>query len=139
MTQQEKVLAYMIGASNQKDWFYPQDFMKPELSSQYFVGYTASSRMSEIMHKYPQMVEWKQAGKYRIMRFRKEDAHKFLPTLEPRIRSLVLQHMSIGGIKSEPCDFFEKNQNYKESICKNCMRYETEHFQKKQIELNTLF
>lgn len=60
-TQQQKILTIMC--QNQDRWFFPYDFMKPDLK-ELFVGYEASARLSELTKKYPLMFLSENAGKY---------------------------------------------------------------------------
>jgi hypothetical protein len=71
-TQYKKILKLMLRKKDIQEWFYPQDFMKPELGD-LFVGYEASARLSELFKKYPNMFERKREGKYKITRFKFED------------------------------------------------------------------
>ena len=61
MKQSEKVLAALKASPGK--WFYPMDFMRPD-SGQYFVGYEASARLSELAKKYPDNIESERDGKY---------------------------------------------------------------------------
>ena len=57
MTQQEKILKQMETEPDR--WWLPQDFMQ---GGQYFVGYEASARLSELAKA--GLVESKRQGKY---------------------------------------------------------------------------
>lgn len=51
-TQHQKIIHLMT--KQNKKWFYPYDFMRPGLGD-YYVGYKAPSRLSELNRKYPKM------------------------------------------------------------------------------------
>lgn len=74
-TYQQKVLAIMIRDRNQQVWFYPPNFMKT--GDDFFVGYTASSRLSEIAKKAPEMMLSRPRGKYMERRIKWEDIYNW--------------------------------------------------------------
>ena len=57
MTQHQKIIFKMLHGPRDK-WWLPQDFMRGD---QYFVGYEAPARLSELAADYPDMIETKQA------------------------------------------------------------------------------
>lgn len=87
-TQYEKILTLMIKSRGQKEWFYPFDFMKPDLG-ELFVGYEASARLSELTKKHPLLFEAKREGKYIIRRFKFEDTYLMLQMLPPVMAEFI--------------------------------------------------
>ena len=77
MTQQDKILKKMLSYPSQR-WWVPQNFME---SSQYFVGYEASARLSELAKQYPELIESERQGKYLARRicFEKVNWIELLP------------------------------------------------------------
>ena len=74
-TQHYKILALM--ATDPDRWWLPTDFMKPELG-EYFVGYEASARLSELAKQ--NKVESKKIGKYMARRLKQSEM-----TIKPRV------------------------------------------------------
>lgn len=76
-TQHEKIMFHMAKHPEVK-WWYAKDFMQPNLGD-FFVGYEATARMSELVQDYPDMFEVRKDGRFRTVRFKFEDKEKFLP------------------------------------------------------------
>ena len=78
MTQHEKILNIM--ATDPDRWWLPQDFMQPELGSN-FVGYEASARLSELAKMGE--VESRREGKYMARKLIVKNELKAAPTPPP--------------------------------------------------------
>jgi hypothetical protein len=52
----------------EKEWWHASDFQK----GQYFVGYEASARMSDVARLYPKMVEVGRDGRFRTLKLKQE-------------------------------------------------------------------
>lgn len=93
MTQHEKVIFRMLRGPRDK-WWFPPEFMRgePEL----FVGYEASARLSELAHDYPEMIETKQEGKYKLRRIKTEDVDLWLPRLPQALQDAIREEFSHG-------------------------------------------
>lgn len=88
MKQQEKIFALMCYNRAKKQWWYPPDFMRDNLGD-FFVGYEASARLSELASKYPDMVETKKGqGKYAYCRIRWESRHQWIDSLPNNLREI---------------------------------------------------
>lgn len=87
MKQAEKILSLMCH-NRQRNWFYPPDFMKSNLG-EFFVGYEASARLSELASKYPGMIASKRRDQYMYRRIRWEDKDNWLPLLPDNLRRIV--------------------------------------------------
>lgn len=89
MKQRDKILAYM--AKQPDKWYYPYDFMPPrmEMNSEYFVGYEASARLSELASEYPDMIETKQDGKYKCRRLNMRGYSYWYKQLPIELQKLV--------------------------------------------------
>jgi len=59
------------------------------MKGEYFVGYEASARLSELAHDYPEMIETKQDGKYKVRRIKTENVDQWLPLLPREIRQSI--------------------------------------------------
>lgn len=88
MKQSEKVLALMVFNRGKRIWFYPPDFMKESLGD-YFVGYEASARLSELASKYPDMIESEKRGKYVYRRIKWETYDEWIHKLPNNLRSIA--------------------------------------------------
>lgn len=93
MGQRAKILRFM--ALDPTKWYYPYDFMPPrmDINNQYFVGYEASARLSELSADYPDMLEVKQDGKYKCRRFNLRQHGLWWPKLPIELQQ------AIGNIK----------------------------------------
>ena len=97
-SQQQKILALMSKRQD-KDWFFPYDFMDPALGQQYFVGYEASARLSELAKDHPDMMESKRGGKYIKRRIRWEDMELWFGALPKDLRFVFHRYGTTGGLK----------------------------------------
>ena len=90
MKQRNKILAHM--AKDPSKWYYPQDFMPPRMSmdNEYFVGYEASARLSELASEYPDMIETKQDGKYKCRRFNLRGYDYWYKLLPKELQEIVV-------------------------------------------------
>lgn len=86
-TQEKKILTIMCQHPEVK-WWFPYDFMKPELGDN-FVGYEASARLSELATNYPDMVESERDGKYIKRRIRFETGKDWFWTLPKELRAVI--------------------------------------------------
>ena len=91
MKQSEKVFALMCYNRDTRQWWYPPMFMKEELGN-FFVGYEASARLSELASKYPTMVESKKQGKYMLRRIKWETINEWLPTLPQNLKDIEARY-----------------------------------------------
>src|SRR5687767_10663970 len=64
-TQTEKILHFMR-STPEKTWWSATDFQK----APYFIGYEASARISDLMRQYPNKIQTKRAGRFRVIRLR---------------------------------------------------------------------
>ena len=86
------MLALLIKKSRGEHFVYPYELTQ---DGDTFVGYKAPTRFCELMDDYPEMIESRKAGKYRVGRFRLEDTAMFLPTLPPRLRRVVERALTL--------------------------------------------
>lgn len=80
MKQKEKVLKSMLDHPNKKVW-YAKDFQQGE----FFIGYEASARMSEVQEEYKEIVISGKDGRYRTLSIdwsKKEEIEEIKKTLE---------------------------------------------------------
>lgn len=88
MKQVEKIVTIMAFNREKRNWFYPPDFMREGLGD-YFVGYEASARLSELASKYPDMIESEKRGKYIYRRIRWEDYDRWIHKIPPNLKSII--------------------------------------------------
>lgn len=85
----------MIGSPS-KVWWYPYDFLNHD---GIFIGYKAPTRICELALDYPEMIESKMEGKYKLTRFRYDNTVQFLPKLVPKLRKFVEAELHKSGHK----------------------------------------
>lgn len=92
MSQHQKIVALMIkrGAEQTQTWFYAPDFMKNGLDD-FFVGYEAGARLSELAKLYPEMIESRRNGKYYERRFKFENIIAILNIKDFVMRNFVIE------------------------------------------------
>lgn len=88
LTQHQKIVAEMC-LRNSKEWWLPSDFMK---GGEFFVGYEASARLSELQRENPTMFESRRAGKYMERRIRFEDGKTWYPEVSKELQLIVKLH-----------------------------------------------
>lgn len=86
MTQYSKILKLMGRYPDR--WFYPYDFMKPELGGLY-VGYKAPTRISELSKEYPDMFLEKPDGKYVVRKLNLEKINLWYYTLTNTLKKAL--------------------------------------------------
>ena len=95
MKQTEKIFALICFNRNNRNWWYPPHFMKPELGD-LFVGYEASARLSELASKYPEMVESQKRDKYMWRRIRWDKIDEWLPLLPENLQAIERRYRPGG-------------------------------------------
>lgn len=88
LTQQQKIVAEMCTA-HIKQWWLPSDFMK---GGEFFVGYEASARLSELARQYPEMFESRRAGKYMERRIKFEEGRIWWHTIPKDLQAVVKRY-----------------------------------------------
>lgn len=84
-------------AKSPERYFYPYDFMKPELGF-LFVGYKAGTRINELNKDYPFLFDSKPQGKYVTRRLRKETMQDWLHKLPKDLRYAIHRSgLTTGG------------------------------------------
>lgn len=92
LTQHQKIIVIM--ARNSGTWFYPHDFMKPELGN-FFVGYKAGTRIAELAKDYPQIFESRLSGKFVTRRLKMSEIKLWYRDLDNGLkRALRLNGLS---------------------------------------------
>ena len=90
MTQYQKVMTVLCQSPNR--WFYPFDFMRPE-AGDLFVGYKAGTRLAELAHDYPGMLEKRVEGKYTQYRVCKNTVGEWFNTIPKDLRQVVAKEL----------------------------------------------
>ena len=85
LTQQQMIVATMCQNQN-KDWWLPSDFMK---GGEFFVGYEASARLSELQTDNPTMFESKRCGRFIQRRIKFETGREWYPFISTDLRLMV--------------------------------------------------
>jgi len=88
LTQHQKIVATMC-LEHTKEWWLPQDFMQP---GEFFVGYEASARLSELQSDNPTMFDSARAGKYMKRRIRFEDGKEWYPNVSKELQLMVKRY-----------------------------------------------
>lgn len=68
MTQEQKILALMLHTPDR--WWKASDFMRHDIG-EYFVGYEASARLSELAADYP-WIETKKDGRFKLRKLNQD-------------------------------------------------------------------
>lgn len=92
LSQQQKIVAMMC-SHPEKQWWLPTDFMK---GGEFFVGYEASARLSELQKENPAIFETRPAGKYKERRMRFETGKEWFATAPKDIKKMVLKYYERG-------------------------------------------
>jgi len=94
MTQYEKIIAIMMGEPD--NWWHAEDLMQ---QGDYFVGYKAQARISELALKYPEMIERQMSSKgnrQHMYKFRMDNGKEFLTKLPQDLRDFVFTNKPWG-------------------------------------------
>lgn len=95
MTQKEKIVALMCRHPNK--WFYPYEFMKPDLGALY-VGYKAPTRIAELHNKYLFMFETRNKEQFKQRKLNIEQIDKWYDRLTPQLKQTVDQYLQVGDL-----------------------------------------
>jgi len=89
--QIEKIFALMCFNRRKRKWWYPPHFMSESLG-QFFVGYEASARLSELASKYPSMVESRKVDKYMWRRIKWEERDRWIDQLPQNLKDIEAKY-----------------------------------------------
>jgi hypothetical protein len=95
LTQKQKILALMCRQPNK--WFYPYEFMKPQLGALY-VGYKAPTRITELNKSYPYLFEEKRDDKYKQRRINVAAMPQWYESLSADLKDTVDQFYQVGDL-----------------------------------------
>lgn len=90
LTQQQKIVAMMC-KNDTKMWWLPTDFMRSE-AGEFFVGYEASARLSELQRENPQMFESRRAGKYMERRICFDTGREWYNTISKDLQLMIKRY-----------------------------------------------
>lgn len=90
LTQQQKIVAMMC-KNDTKMWWLPTDFMRSE-AGEFFVGYEASARLSELQRENPQMFESRRAGKYMERRICFDTGREWHNTISKDLQLMIKRY-----------------------------------------------
>lgn len=76
-----------------KDWWLPQDFMKSELG-EFFVGYEASARLSELAKLYPDMFESRKHGRFYQRRIKFDEGRIWYTDLPDDMKRIIKKYLT---------------------------------------------
>lgn len=93
MKQKEKILALMIQKYPDQTWFHARDFMLNHLG-ELFVGYEAGSRLSELYRDFPEAIEAKNDGRYKLYRFKIENKDALIQLLPIDLSTLIVKELA---------------------------------------------
>lgn len=95
MTQKDKIVALMCRHPNK--WFYPYEFMKPDLGALY-VGYKAPTRIAELHNKYPTMFETRNKEQFKQRKLNLATINTWYEQLTPHLKQTVKQYLQVGDL-----------------------------------------
>lgn len=75
--------------NHEKIWWHGEDVIA---SGEHFVGYKGSTRLAEMSHEYPKMIEIQpsiKGNRQYMYRFQFENTAEFLPTLPDKLKQFV--------------------------------------------------
>ena len=88
LTQHQKIVAIMC-KHDLKKWWLPKDLM---VSGDFFVGYEASARLSELQKSHPYMFESRANGRFLERRIRFETGKEWFSTIPKELQSMVRKY-----------------------------------------------
>lgn len=89
MKQAEKIIAKML-SNPDKQWWLPQDFME---NDEFFVGYEASARLSELAREHEDAIDSVRQGKYIARRIKFECYHLWIDDLYERFEEIIHKYL----------------------------------------------
>ena len=92
LTQHQKIVAAMC-KHDLKKWWLPKDFM---VTGEFFVGYEASARFSELQKEQPYMFETRANGRFLERRIRFETGREWFPKIPKELQSMVRKYYKGG-------------------------------------------
>jgi hypothetical protein len=97
LTQHQKIVAEMC-KNHTKDWWLPSDFMQ---GGEFFVGYEASARLSELQRENPTMFDSRRSGKFMERRIMFETGKEWYPNVSTDIQLMVKRYYK-GDVQQQP-------------------------------------
>lgn len=92
LTQHQKIVAKMC-KYKARIWWLPPDFMRAD--PEFFVGYEASARLSELQREYPNAFESRKEGKYLARRMLFESMDKWLSSMPKNLQAMVKKYYKV--------------------------------------------
>lgn len=92
MTQHQKIIAKMC-KYRARIWWLPVDFMRAD--PEFFVGYEASARLSELQREYPNAFESRKEGKYLARRMLFESMDQWLPSMPKNLQEMIKRYYKV--------------------------------------------
>lgn len=89
LTQHQKIVAKMCKYKS-RIWWLPPDFMRND--PEFFVGYEASARLSELQSDYPNAFESQKEGKYLARRMLFDTMDEWLPKMPKNLQEMVKRY-----------------------------------------------
>lgn len=89
LTQHQKIVAKMAKYTA-RIWWLPPDFMRND--PEFFVGYEASARLSELQREHPNAFESVKDGKYLARRMRFETMSEWLPNMPKDLQEMIKRY-----------------------------------------------
>lgn len=108
LTSHQKIVAIMAN-NREKEWWYAKDIINLG-EGDYYVGYEATARMSELVRKFPDMFESQGDGKYIKRRVRWEYMEQWFNDLPTEYRHIIHKTGRTRGIiRKDPHAVEEKS------------------------------
>lgn len=94
LSQHEKALKIMIQHKDKTKWFYAWEFIN---NDGVFMGHRGPARISELAIRYPEMIESKKEGKFKLFRFRFENIDEFIEKIPEDLKWFVRTELAYNG------------------------------------------
>lgn len=106
LTSHQKIVAIMANNKNQ-EWFFAKDIIN-QGEGDYYVGYEATARMSELVRKFPDMFESQGVGKYIKRRIRWEELELWFRDLPTEYRHIIHKAGRTRELRKNPHEVEDK-------------------------------
>lgn len=93
LTQHQKIVAMMC-QNHHKMWWLPTDFMK---GGEFFVGYEASARLSELQSSYDEMFETRWNGRFKERRICFENGKDWYSKIPKDLQLMIKRYYKPEG------------------------------------------
>jgi hypothetical protein len=140
LTSHQKIVAIMANNKDQ-EWFFAKDIIN-QGEGNYYVGYEATARMSELVRKFPNMFESQGVGKYIKRRIRWEELTLWFSDLPTEYRHIIHKAGRTRELRKNPHEVEEETKEDIPSILYKAeyigRRLNLKHYQLYEIMISKL-